>query len=33
MIFLPMKMAIHDFIANGATTLQKNSLYERKGKK
>lgn len=33
-IFANEKMAIHDFIANGATTLgQKNSLYERKGKK
>ncbi|MFV8356414.1 M28 family peptidase [Flavobacterium sp. XS1P32] len=33
-IFANEKMAIHDFIANGVTTLsQKNSLYERKGKK
>ena len=33
-IFANEKMAIHDFIANGTATLgQKNSLYERKGKK
>ena len=33
-VFANEKMAIHDFKANGATTLgQKNSLYERKGKK
>ena len=33
-IFANEKMAIHNFIANGVSTLgQKNSLYERKGKK
>ena len=33
-IFANEKMAIHNFKANGATTLgQKNSLYQRKGKK
>ena len=33
-IFANEKMAIHNFKANGVTTLgQKNSLYQRKGKK